>query len=140
MVDLGCHKRPLAVDLSSRTLSASHILRWLLNTGVRTDRRKGCCPQEGAAPHHYIVATRSAGRTARKRCSAIKALNRAVRTRGPQPGLIFHTARIVCVRRWCIQEPFAGLRIIESMNRPDNAYVEWFFHSINLGTLLTGTW
>ena len=64
----------------------------------------------------------------------LKALNRAVRSRGPQRGLIFHTDRGIEYAAGAFKERLAELGITQSMNRPgkvtDNAYIESFFHSM----------
>jgi len=64
----------------------------------------------------------------------LKALNRAVRSRRPSRGLIFHTDRGVEYAADAFKERLAELGIIQSMNRPgrvtDNAYIESFFHSM----------
>jgi transposase InsO family protein len=64
----------------------------------------------------------------------LKALNRAVRSRRPQRGLIFHTDRGIEYAAGAFKERLAELGITQSMNRPgkvtDNAYIESFFHSM----------
>jgi len=64
----------------------------------------------------------------------LKALNRAVHTRKPRRGLIFHTDRGVEYAADAFKGRLAELGIIQSMNRPgklnDNAYIESFFHSM----------
>ena len=64
----------------------------------------------------------------------LKALNRAVRSRRPQRGLIFHTDRGIEYAAGAFKERLADLGITQSMNRPgkvtDNAYIESFFHSM----------
>jgi len=64
----------------------------------------------------------------------LKALNRAVRTRRPPRGLIFHTDRGIEYAADAFKERLAELGITPSMNRPgkvtDNAYIESFFHSM----------
>jgi len=64
----------------------------------------------------------------------LKALNRAVRSRKPQRGLIFHTDRGIEYAAGAFKERLAELGITQSMNRPgkvtDNAYIESFFHSM----------
>ena len=64
----------------------------------------------------------------------LKALNRAVRSRRPQCGLIFHTDRGIEYAAGAFKERLADLGITQSMNRPgkvtDNAYIESFFHSM----------
>ena len=64
----------------------------------------------------------------------LKALNRAVRRRKPQRGLIFHTDRGIEYAAGAFKERLAQLGITQSMNRPgkvtDNAYIGSFFHSM----------
>ncbi len=64
----------------------------------------------------------------------LKALNRAVRSRKPHRGLIFHTDRGIEYAAGAFKERLAELGITQSMNRPgkvtDNAYIESFFHSM----------
>jgi transposase InsO family protein len=64
----------------------------------------------------------------------LKALNRAVRSRKPQRGLIFHTDRGIEYAAGAFKARLAELGITQSMNRPgkvtDNAYIESFFHSM----------
>ena len=64
----------------------------------------------------------------------LKALDRAVRTRKPRRGLIFHTDRGIEYAAGVFKERLAELGITQSMNRPgkvtDNAYIESFFHSM----------
>ena len=64
----------------------------------------------------------------------LKALNRAVRSRRPQRGLIFHTDRGIEYAAGAFKERLAELGITQSMNRPgkvtDNAFIESFFHSM----------
>ncbi len=64
----------------------------------------------------------------------LNALNRAVRSRKPQRGLIFHTDRGIEYAAGAFKERLAELGITQSMNRPgkltDNAYIESFFHSM----------
>jgi len=64
----------------------------------------------------------------------LKALNRAVRSRKPQRGLIFHTDRGIEYAAGAFKERLAELGITQSMNRPgkvtDNAFIESFFHSM----------
>ena len=61
----------------------------------------------------------------------LKALNRAVRSRKPQRGLIFHIDRGIEYAAGAFKERLAQLGITQSMNRPgkvtDNAYIESFF-------------
>ena len=64
----------------------------------------------------------------------LRALNRAVRSRRPSPGLVFHTDRGTEYAATAFKERLAELRITQSMNRPgkmtDNAFIESFFHSM----------
>jgi transposase InsO family protein len=64
----------------------------------------------------------------------LKALDRAVRSRRPKPGLIFHTDRGIEYAADAFKARLAELGITQSMNRPgkvtDNAYIESFFHSM----------
>jgi len=64
----------------------------------------------------------------------LKALNRAVRSRKPARGLIFHTDRGIEYAAGAFKQRLAELGITQSMNRPgkvtDNAYIESFFHSM----------
>ena len=64
----------------------------------------------------------------------LRALNRAVRYRRPQLGLIFHTDRGVEYAAGAFKARLDELGIKQSMNRPgkvtDNAYIESFFHSM----------
>jgi transposase InsO family protein len=64
----------------------------------------------------------------------LKALNRAVRSRRPRRGLIFHTDRGVEYAADAFKERLTELGITQSMNRPgkvtDNAFIESFFHSM----------
>jgi len=64
----------------------------------------------------------------------LKALNRAVRSRKPQRGLIFHTDRGIEYAAGAFKQRLSELGITQSMNRPgkvtDNAYIESFFHSM----------
>lgn len=64
----------------------------------------------------------------------LKALNRAVRSRKPARGLIFHTDRGIEYAAGAFKQRLAELEITQSMNRPgkvtDNAYIESFFHSM----------
>lgn len=64
----------------------------------------------------------------------LKALNRAVRSRKPQRGLIFHTDRGIEYAAGAFKERLTELGITQSMNRPgkvtDNAFIESFFHSM----------
>jgi putative transposase len=64
----------------------------------------------------------------------LKALDRAVRTRRPPRGLIFHTDPGIEYAADAFKQRLAELGITPSMNRPgkvtDNAYIESFFHSM----------
>jgi len=64
----------------------------------------------------------------------LKALDRAVRSRRPRRGLIFHTDRGIEYAAGVFKERLLELGITQSMNRPgkvtDNAYIESFFHSM----------
>jgi transposase InsO family protein len=64
----------------------------------------------------------------------LRALNRAVHTRKPQRGLIFHTDRGIEYAAGAFKARLAEPGITPSMNRPgkvtDNAYIESFFHSM----------
>jgi transposase InsO family protein len=64
----------------------------------------------------------------------LKALERAVRSRKPRHGLIFHTDRGIEYAAGAYKQRLAELGITQSMNRPgkvtDNAYIESFFHSM----------
>jgi putative transposase len=64
----------------------------------------------------------------------LKALNRAVHSRRPAPGLIFHTDRGIEYAALAFKARLAELGITQSMNRPgkvtDNAFIESFFHSM----------
>lgn len=64
----------------------------------------------------------------------LKALDRAVRTRKPPRGLIFHTDRGIEYAAGAFRRRLLELGITPSMNRPgkinDNAYIESFFHSM----------
>ena len=64
----------------------------------------------------------------------LRALNRAVHTRKPQRGLIFHTDRGIEYAAGAFKARLTELGITPSMNRPgkvtDNAYIESFFHSM----------
>jgi len=64
----------------------------------------------------------------------LKALNRAVRSRRPRGGLIFHTDRGIEYAAGAFKARLAELGMTQSMNRPgkvtDNAYIESFFHSM----------
>ena len=64
----------------------------------------------------------------------LRALDRAVRSRKPAKGLIFHTDRGIEYAAGAFKARLAELGIIQSMNRPgkvtDNIYIESFFHSM----------
>jgi putative transposase len=64
----------------------------------------------------------------------LQALNRAVHSRRPGPGLLFHTDRGVEYAAGAFKQRAAELGIVQSMNRPgkitDNAFIESFFHSM----------
>ena len=64
----------------------------------------------------------------------LQALDRAVRSRRPAPGLVFHTDRGIEYAASAFKRRVAELGIIQSMNRPgtitDNAFIESFFHSM----------
>lgn len=64
----------------------------------------------------------------------LRALDRAVRTRRPPHGLIFHSDRGMEYASSPFKERLAQLGIVQSMNRPgkmnDNAHIESFFHSM----------
>ena len=64
----------------------------------------------------------------------LRALNRAVASRRPKRGLVFHTHRGTEHSATAFKERLAELGLIQSMNRPgkvtDNAFIESFFHSM----------
>ena len=64
----------------------------------------------------------------------LQALNRAVHSRRPLPGLLFHTDRGIEYAAGGFKQRAAELGIVQSMNRPgkitDNAFIESFFHSL----------
>jgi transposase InsO family protein len=64
----------------------------------------------------------------------LRALNRAVASRRPKRGLVFHTDRGTEYAAGAFKERLAELHFVQSMNRPgkvtDNAFIEWFFHSM----------
>jgi transposase InsO family protein len=63
-----------------------------------------------------------------------EALDRAVRKRQPQPGLVFHTDRGIEYGAYAYRRRLDRLGITQSMNRPgsfnQNAVMESFFHSL----------
>ena len=64
----------------------------------------------------------------------LQSLARAVRTRRPDPGVVFHTDRGIEYAASAFKQRLAELRFTQSMNRPgkvtDNAFIESFFHSM----------
>ena len=64
----------------------------------------------------------------------LRALNRAVQSRRPGPGVVFHTDRGIEYAAGGFKKRIAELGFIQSMNRPgkmtDNAFIESFFHSM----------
>jgi putative transposase len=64
----------------------------------------------------------------------LRALNRAVQSRCPEPGLIFHSDRGLEYAGFAFRKRLRALGFVQSMNRPlrmnDNAYMESFFHSM----------
>jgi transposase InsO family protein len=64
----------------------------------------------------------------------LAALDRAVRSRRPGSGLVFHTDRGTEYAALAFRERLAELGFTQSMNRPgkvtDNAFIESFFHSM----------
>ena len=64
----------------------------------------------------------------------LRALNRAVASRRPKSGLVFHTDRGTEYAATAFKERLAELGFVQSMNRPgkmtDNAFIESFFHSM----------
>jgi transposase InsO family protein len=64
----------------------------------------------------------------------LRALNRAVHSRRPAPGLVFHTDRGIEYAAGAFKARIAELGFVQSMNRPgkitDNAFIESFFHSM----------
>ena len=64
----------------------------------------------------------------------LRALNRAVASRRPKRGLVFHTDRGTEYAAGAFKERLAELHFVQSMNRPgkvtDNAFIESFFHSM----------
>jgi transposase InsO family protein len=63
-----------------------------------------------------------------------QALDRALCTQHPRPGLIFHSDRGVEYGAYAFRARLAALAITQSMKRPreicDNAFIESFFHSM----------
>jgi transposase InsO family protein len=68
----------------------------------------------------------------------LKALNRAVHSRQPASGVVFHTDRGIEYSAGAFKERIAELGFTQSMNRPgkvtDNAFIESFFHSMKSET------
>jgi len=64
----------------------------------------------------------------------LQALNRAVHSRRPSAGVVFHTDRGIEYSAGAFKERIAELGFTQSMNRPgkvtDNAFIESFFHSM----------
>ena len=64
----------------------------------------------------------------------LKALERAVRSRRPPRGVMFHTDRGIEYAAGAFKHRLSELGFIQSMNRPgkvtDNAFIESFFHSM----------
>ena len=64
----------------------------------------------------------------------LAALNRAVGSRRPGSGVVFHTDRGIEYAAGAFKERIAELGFTQSMNRPgkvtDNAFIESFFHSM----------
>jgi transposase InsO family protein len=64
----------------------------------------------------------------------VRALNRAVHSRRPGHGVVFHTDGGVEYAAIAFKRRAAELGIVQSMNRPgkitDNAFIESFFHSM----------
>jgi transposase InsO family protein len=64
----------------------------------------------------------------------LEALNRAVRSRRPGSGVVFHTDRGIEYSAGAFKERISELGFTQSMNRPgkvtDNAFIESFFHSM----------
>jgi transposase InsO family protein len=64
----------------------------------------------------------------------LRALNKAVRSRRPGRGVVFHTDRGIEYAAGDFKKRIAELGFIQSMNRPgkmtDNAFIESFFHSM----------
>jgi len=68
----------------------------------------------------------------------LQALNRAVHSRRPSAGVVFHTDRGIEYSAGAFKARIAELGFIQSMNRPgkvtDNAFIESFFHSMKSET------
>lgn len=64
----------------------------------------------------------------------LRALKRAIATRSPQPGLLFHSDRGIEYSAYGYQAFLRSRGIVPSMNRPrscqDNAHMESFFHTL----------
>jgi Transposase and inactivated derivatives len=64
----------------------------------------------------------------------LRALKRAIATRNPKPGLLFHSDRGIEYSGYDYQDFLKAKGIVPSMNRPrhcqDNAHMESFFHSL----------
>jgi transposase InsO family protein len=64
----------------------------------------------------------------------LRALNRAVASRRPERGLVFHTDRGTEYAGAAFKQRLVELGFVQSMNRPgkmtDNAFIESFFHSM----------
>ena len=64
----------------------------------------------------------------------LRALKRAIASRNPAPGLLFHTDRGIEYAAYGFQDFLKANGIVPSMNRPrhcqDNAHMESFFHSL----------
>lgn len=64
----------------------------------------------------------------------LRALRRAISSRSPKPGLLFHSDRGIEYSAYGYQDFLRARGIVPSMNRPrncqDNAHMESFFHSL----------
>lgn len=64
----------------------------------------------------------------------LRALKRAIASRNPKPGLLFHSDRGIEYSAYGYQDFLKAYGIVPSMNRPrhcqDNAHMESFFHSL----------
>jgi transposase InsO family protein len=64
----------------------------------------------------------------------LRALKRAISSRDPRPGLLFHSDRGIEYSAYGYQDFLKARGIVPSMNRPrhcqDNAHMESFFHSL----------